>query len=244
MFEIFLVTVLGLIIGSYVAALTWRMPRGIKISKGRSICPNCRKKISWFDNIPVISFFLLRGRCRSCKKKISFRYPLIELSASLVFVSLFLKFGLTIDLLYLYFLSICLISVFIVDLEEMLIPDEFVFAGLVTTVVYLLLLNPQNLFPYLLSGFAASLFFLLIYFLTKGKGMGLGDVKLALLLGLVLGSRLTIQALFFAFVIGAIVGIIMLIFGKAHLKKPIAFGPFMIIGFYLSLFLSNIVYLL
>ena len=117
MFEVGLVFVLGLIVGSFIGALTWRMPRYESIKKGRSVCPKCRNKIRWFDNIPVLSFFLLGGRCRNCKKKISKRYPLIEFTTALLFVFLYIRFGISLEFVFHTLLSICLVTIFVIDIN-------------------------------------------------------------------------------------------------------------------------------
>ncbi len=237
-----LVLMLGLILGSFIAALTWRMPRNISIAKGRSFCPTCRKKIEWHDNIPVISFFLLTGRCRQCKAKISPRYALIELGTALLLGILLYKFGLTLEFVYYAFLSLFLVSIFVIDLEHMLIPDELVFSGLGVVISYVSIFNFSLLPLHLLAGGIAAVFFLLVTYITKGAGMGLGDAKLALLLGSIVGPYMALYMFTLGFVLGAIIGIFLIILGKAKLKKPIPFGPFMILGFFVSLLLTNVVY--
>ncbi len=244
MFElvIFLVLSIGLIIGSFIAALTWRMPRNVSIAKGRSFCPQCRKKINWYDNIPVISFFLLGGRCRNCKLKISPRYPAIELSTAIVYGILLYKFGISFEFVYYAFLSTLLIAIFVIDLEHMLIPDKLVFLGILASLCYLTLFNFPLLFLYLTAGFVAAVFFLFVTFVTAGKGMGLGDAKLAILIGSIVGPYIALYTFTLSFVVGAVIGIFLVVIGKAKLKKPIPFGPFMILGLFISLLLTNVIY--
>jgi prepilin signal peptidase PulO-like enzyme (type II secretory pathway) len=221
--QFLLLSVLGLVFGSFISALTWRYPRGISVSKGRSICPRCKKQIAWFDNIPLVSFILLGGKCRNCKKPISWRYPLTELATAIGF----LLIGLNIY----YLLIFCILeSIFIIDLENKIIPDSFVFWGVLIAVLYTLYSIPSTLLPSLFAGFSAASLLLLIHLFTKGRGMGLGDVKFAVLGGLIIGEKLFLIWLFLAFLTGAFVGIILILGKKAGLKSQIAFGPFLVLA--------------
>jgi prepilin signal peptidase PulO-like enzyme (type II secretory pathway) len=221
--QFLLLSVLGLVFGSFISALTWRYPRRISVTKGRSICPRCKKQIAWFDNIPLVSFILLGGKCRNCKKPISWRYLLTELATAVGF----LLIGLNIY----YLLIFCiLLSIFIIDLENKIIPDSFVFWGVLIAVLYTLYLVPSTLLPSLFAGFSAASLLLLIHLFTKGRGMGLGDVKFAVLGGLIIGEKLFLIWLFLAFLTGAFVGIILILGKKAGLKSQIAFGPFLVLA--------------
>lgn len=231
-----LLIVLGLVVGSFIGALSYRLPRGIGISSGRSLCDACGKKVSWYDNVPLFSFLVLRGKCRDCVKEISLRYPAIELSTALVFVLLGLDFP---KLL----VASLLIVIFVVDLEQQIIPDSLVFLLLVVSLAIHLFAYSPNLFLNLFSGLAASIFFLFLYFITKGRGMGLGDVKLAIPLGVFLGQK-TLDWLFLTFIIGGIVALFLILLGKAHLKQKIAFAPFMIIGFLVIMLFGEMIKIL
>ena len=220
--------ILGLVFGSFISALTWRYPRKISIKKGRSICPKCRKQVAWFDNIPILSFILLGGKCRNCKKPISWRYPAIELMMGMGFVLI------GFNIFYLIIFCI-LVSIFVIDLENKIIPDSFVFWGIVIVFLYILSVAPNSLLPFLFSGFFAATLLLTIHLITKGRGMGLGDVKFAVLGGLVTGQRLFLIWLLLAFLTGAVVGIILILGKKAGLKSQIAFGPFLVLAIPLAL---------
>ena len=224
-----LVFALGLIFGSFANVLIWRLPQGKNLG-GRSICPRCKKKILWFDNLPLLSFFLLQGRCRECKEKISLRYPMVELLTGLVFVLLYLKFGLSYEFIFFGLTSILLISIFVIDLTNQIIPDELVFFGIILSVLFNL--SFVNLF----SGFLAALFLLIIHFVTSGRGMGLGDVKFAVFGGMVVGLNHVFYWLTLAFLTGAIVGCILILGRKAKLKSKIAFGPFLVLALFLVIF--------
>lgn len=239
----FLIFILGLIFGSFAAALTWRYPRRISIKKGRSICPNCKKQIKWSDNIPLLSFAALKGRCRNCKKPISWRYPLIELSTAIGF-TIIGHFATTLQggslngistLLFSLTIFVILLSIFVVDLENQVIPDSFVFFGTIVSVIYYLLSNFTFLLSNIFVGFTAASLMMLIHLITRGRGMGLGDVKFAFFGGLIVGPKLFLIWLLLAFLTGAVVGTILIIARKAHLKSQIAFGPFLILAIPLTL---------
>lgn len=222
--------IIGLIFGSFFAALSYRLPREISISKGRSMCPRCKSPISWYDNIPLFSYIFLWGKCRHCKKLISPRYFIIELATAIGF---FFVGSLGYDLIHTLFLLIIfsiLVLIFVIDLEHQIIPDSLVFTGIFVTFAKLIIVDNQGIYQGFVSGLFAATFLLIVHLLTKGKGMGLGDVKFAILGGLLMGPKLTPVWLFLAFLTGAIVGIILILGRRAGLKDKIAFGPFLIVG--------------
>jgi prepilin signal peptidase PulO-like enzyme (type II secretory pathway) len=219
---------LGLFWGSFLSVFSYRYPRNLQFISGRSVCPRCRSKISWFDNIPLVSFILLRGRCRHCKNKISWRYPLIELATGIGFALI----GLNPILLAL--LSI-LIVIFVIDLEHQIIPDTLVFAGLILSLFTIQGVPFDNFF----SGFLFSFLLLLIHLLTRGRGMGLGDVKFAVFAGVLLGLKIGFVWLFLAFLTGAIAAIILVLWRAKSFKDKIAFGPFLVIAIPLSIWLKD-----
>lgn len=244
-FLTFLIAILGLVFGSFISSITWRIPKAKTIFFDRSICPKCKKRISFFDNIPLISYLILGAKCRNCKKRISIRYPLIELSSMIGFLSLFFVFkGYPLLLLLtVYVLFLVTLTIFIIDLERQIIPDNLVFILFLLFILksYFLSaqagLNPNSeniIWDNIFFGFTASLFLLFLHLVTKGKGMGLGDVKLALPLGFLLGGLPAYYFMFYSFLTGAIVGIILILAKKASFGQRIAFGPFMIIGFWIS----------
>lgn len=236
--------ILGLIFGSYLTSLTWRIGRTkFKIWQNRSICPNCKNPIKWFDNIPLLSFFLLKGKCRSCKKPISIRYPLIELSTALVFLLIGWMYNSRISLIIImwrywlgwvaliFFLiaAVILIAVFVVDFERLIIPDELVFLLSLSSVFLLFDSRDGLLFDHLFWAGAASTFVLGLNIITLGKGMGLGDAKLIMVLGLLTGE--SVVMIFFAgALLGAVVGLILIVFKRASFGRPVPFGPFLILA--------------
>ncbi len=252
-----LVLVLGLIVGSFLGALTYRIPRGISISDGRSFCPRCKKTIAWYDNIPLVSYIILGGRCRNCRSKISIRYPLIELTTSvLIFLTYvqaiacigadknivceyFSRFGWW-SLPYLWIMIILLVAIFIVDLEKKIIPDEFSLSLFVLAVVGIVIGGFDDFYLRVLFGFLVASFLLFLHLLTGGRGMGLGDVKLALFAPVVLGDwRNVFVWISGSFLVGAVVGTVLIALRRGSFGKPIAFSPFMVISFLLVMFLSD-----
>ena len=227
-----IVLALGLVIGSFLNVVVYRLPRGLGFVRGRSFCPKCKHKINWFDNVPVISFLILKGHCRFCGKRISWQYPLVELLTGVLFYLSYLS-----HLSFLSCLFICgLIVIFFVDLEHQIIPDEIVIPLSILFLVYFLMTNPQLLITnYLITALISFLFLYFIFLLTKGKGMGFGDVKLAFLMGLVLGFPKIVVAFYLAFLTGAFVGVILILLSRAKLKQKIAFGPFLVFGTIFSL---------
>jgi prepilin signal peptidase PulO-like enzyme (type II secretory pathway) len=216
--------IFGLIFGSFITALSYRYLKRISNIKGRSFCDNCKKQLGWRDNIPLLSYILLNGKCRNCKTKISLRYPIIELATGIGFVLI----GLQIIPLILF----CMLEIiFIIDLENQVIPDLFIFLGILVSIYNL----QFTIFNNLLAGFLAALFLLLIHITTRGRGMGLGDVKFAVLGGMIVGLPLFPVWLFVAFLTGAATGIILIIGKKAGLKSKIAFGPFLVISIPITL---------
>lgn len=239
--------ILGLIFGSFVSAISWRIPRGISFVRGRSICPKCKRYIRWYDNIPFFSYLFLGGRCRNCKKKISVRYPLIELFTAIGFVLIFYPFkGLPLQgvysiwqMIFLLAIFLILLTIFVIDLENQIIPDSLVFTGIGFVFLYSLFFIHNSFFSTAFSGFLSASFLLLIHLVTKGRGMGLGDVKFAIFGGMITGLKLMPVWLFLSFLTGAVTGIILILVGRAKMKTKIAFGPFLVLGIGLALLFGN-----
>ena len=232
--------VFGLVFGSFLNVVIYRLKTRQNIVFGGSFCPECKTRLSWYDLIPLLSFIYLRGRCRYCHKKISWQYPIVELISGLLWVLVFYKFGISlINIYYLFVFSLFLVTA-VYDFKWRIIPDKIVYPAIVIALIYNLF-NTLSLFV----AFAAFLFFFLIFYFSSGRAMGLGDAKLALLIGLFLNPLSAVVAFALAFVIGAVSGIILIGLGKKTLKSQIAFGPFLVLGatiaFFLSDFISNFV---
>ncbi len=229
--------VLGLIIGSFLNVVIWRVPRGESIVSPPSACPSCGHEIRVYDNIPVVSWLILRGKCRDCGAPISGRYPLVELGTGALFAIMAARFGLSWELpAYLYLAAISVVLA-LIDLDVKRLPNVIVMPSYV--VAGLLLLLPAVLMPnwpdYLnawLGAAALFAFYFLLAFIYPA-GMGFGDVKLAGVLGLYLGWLgwgPVIVGGFLGFLLGAVVGIGILLTRKGGRKTAIPFGPFMLAG--------------
>ena len=239
-----LILILGLLIGSFLNVLIDRLPKGEQLLKGRSRCDFCKKTLRWFELIPLFSFLLQHGRCLRCHKKLSIQYPLVELATGIGFVVLYFlsSHNLTVLLSYSLIFS-SLLVIFVSDLKYQIIPDSMVVVGILGVILQGDSLQfPQGVTLWI-SAFVASLLFYLIWVITKGKSMGFGDVKLAFLLGLLLGYPKIVVALYTAFLTGATLGVILILKGKRTLKSKIAFGPFLIAGTLIALLWSDIILL-
>lgn len=225
-----LLFVLGLVFGSFFSAISWRIPRDISFVKGRSICPVCKKQIAWYDNIPLLSFVFLLGKCRHCHKRISIRYPITELVTGVGFLLIGTLQADPITVFYNLSIFSILVIIFVIDFEHQIIPDSLVFLAIFMSFGYLLIKDSPNMFLNVLSGLIASVFLLILNVATKGRGMGLGDVKFAVFAGMFLGPNLLFIWFLVAFLTGALVGIILILGKRAGLKDHIAFGPFLILS--------------
>lgn len=241
----YLLFFLGLSIGSFLNVLIYRLPNGLRLA-GRSICPHCKKKIAWHDNIPLLSFVLLRGKCRQCRSPIGWQYPAVELATGVLFVLVFLLLGIKnqelrimdlVTLGYYLFIISALIAIFFADLRYGIIPDKIVYPLIVLSLVYLLLIHYSLFITHFLSAFGAFAFLLLLFLITRGRGMGFGDVKLAFLIGLFLGFPKIVIVLYVAFLTGAAVSLILVLWGKKKFSGgTIPFGPFLVFGAFVAFF--------
>jgi len=249
MFNIF-IFIFGLVIGSFLNCVIYRLEKKQSFLKGRSYCPHCKHILSWQDLIPVFSFLILGGKCRYCGKKISLQYPLVELFTGLLFVFLLnyelgirnyeiFNFNFIFNFLFLILNSLFLILIFVYDLKHYIIPDKVIYPAIAIALIYNLILNSQFIIHNSISAFGAAAFFLAIVLISRGKWMGVGDIKLALLIGLLLGYPKALLALFLAFLIGAIIGLGLIILKKKTIKSELPFGPFLILGIYLALFFGE-----
>lgn len=251
MFSYLFITILGLIVGSFLSMLTYRLPRNLSL-KGRSYCAKCKQTIPWFLNIPIFSYLFLGAKCANCKARISLRYPLIELFTALAFVStLFLwsqrslgvielqntlgDFALPFYLL----LTTFYVAIFITDLERKIIPDQLLVLMGGMVVIFVLLLPPPQIYSRLLSGAVSFCFFLLIYLLSRGRGMGFGDVKMVPIIAVFLGLEASLIWLFISFLLGGVLGLLLLLFGLARFGKPIPFGPYLLFCAYITFFFGE-----
>ncbi|NMB56321.1 prepilin peptidase [Candidatus Beckwithbacteria bacterium] len=245
----------GLMVGSFLAVVVYRETKDIEKNidgqrtfldflpswvKGRSYCDFCHKQLSWYENIPLLSFLIQKGKCRKCGKAIPSNYFLIELLTGLEFVWIywliqrliffeqlegmhsFLVLGFW---LFIFSLSFALA---LIDFKTQILPDSLIIVGVGVSLLRLFI---TGRWEFILSALGLFLFYLFLYLITQGKGIGFGDVKLGLFVGLTVGWwQWTIVATFLAFLLGSLVGVILIIAKKKQMKSAIAFGPFMLLG--------------
>ena len=214
----------GAVVGSFLNALIYRIPRKISIYKRRSFCPKCNHQLAWYDLIPILSYILLKGKCRYCGNKISPRYLIVEIITALYFSFSFLIFGYSIYYIESIFFFSVLLVISLIDLEFMEIPDSLIVVGIVVEILFMIL--KKNYIPSLLGMFIPPLIFALIILISKG-GMGGGDFKYSFFLGLTLGFPKVIPWFILSFILGFFPAIYLLISKKKGRKSPIPFGPFM-----------------
>ena len=234
--------VYGLIIGSFLNAWAWRLAHGEKITAGRSHCPHCGAQIRAYDNVPLVSWLILRGRCRDCGAPISWRYPLGEALTAALFAAVAVADGLSWLLVpHLLFVS-ALMLVSQVDLEKKIIPDIVILPVAALGLPLMIVLGSAPWWQWPLAGLGAAGFLFLIsevYFRIRHvEGMGFGDVKLALCMGVYLGPAV-VPALFLGFLGGAVVGVILIGGRRGDGKTAIPFGPFLAAGAILALFFGG-----
>ncbi len=234
----FFIFLLGLAVGSFLNCIIYRLETGQSFLRGRSFCPHCSHQLNFWDLIPVFSFLMLRGRCRYCHQKISWQYPLVEMATGLLFLSIF-NFQFSI---FNFIIVPFLIIIFVYDLKHYIIPDRVIYSAIGIAFLYQLFeiwnFGNWDLFRIWDLGFGIlpAFFFLAIILLSKGRWMGLGDFKLAILMGLILGFPNILVALFSAFFFGAIIGVGLIISGKKTLKSEVPFGPFLVTSTFIALF--------
>lgn len=274
-------TLLGTAVGSAINAAVYRLRHHLPYFWTRSICPNCKETLSPLELIPIVSYIFLRGKCKSCKQRISLRYPAVEIATGILFAANYIYFFGLVDfrwdlanftsfLVRLIFITV-LMLIFVYDLMYMEIPDQVVVPGIVIALIadmaqiaasfwefrtltaslpigQTLLSNPTFLkmhlwtdysSPYvygLLAGIVLAVIFYVIVLLSKERAMGGGDIKLALLLGLVLPWPLLVPALYVGFVIGAVVGLLVMAIGRGKMRTLIPLAPFLVTGAWAAMY--------
>ncbi|MEI8360628.1 MAG: prepilin peptidase [bacterium] len=237
----------GLVIGSFLNALIWRLHSGESMMD-RSRCPKCHQVIAWYDNLPVVSYLLLNAKCRHCKKNIHWQYPVVEMTTAILYILSIMAFrdmlsSLNLDLLFnvlrVWFVIAVMIIVFVYDLRWYIILDKVIFVAAIVLSIFWLIdnlllrsnFNIYSFLPLLLAVISGFGFFWLQYVISKGKWIGGGDVKLGIVIGLALPlAGHTIAAIFLAYMLGAIFGIGLIVFGKKSLGSKLPFGTFLAVS--------------
>ncbi len=225
--------IFGLFIGSFLNVCIYRIPKEESIVWPGSHCPQCGQAVKPWDNIPVLSYILLRGRCRSCRIRISPRYPLVELLSGLICLGMLYKFGPTLSFIIYYIWAAALLVVTFIDLDYQIIPDRISLGGIVIGLICVYFLPIGYKDALIGLGLGAGGLMAVIYgyyFLTGKQGMGGGDVKLLGMIGVFIGWQGVIFTIFMASLIGSIVGVSWMLYKGKDMKAAIPFGPFLALG--------------
>jgi leader peptidase (prepilin peptidase)/N-methyltransferase len=238
-----IVFIFGAVIGSFLNVCIYRISRSKSIVKPNSFCPNCEKPIEFYDNIPIVSYVLLGGKCRNCGVRISKRYPFVELMTAVVFLMIYRRWGLSYELFFQMFFVSLLITISFIDYDFQIIPDILSIGGLVVGLI-ISFMRPNYRFLDALYGalLGGGLLFIIAsgyQLIAKREGMGGGDIKLLAMLGSFIGINGVIFSMFIGSVIGSIVGIPLMLIKKEDTKYAIPFGPFLSMSAVLYLFVGT-----
>ncbi len=233
-----LVFIYGLLIGSFLNVVIYRLPENKSIVFPGSHCFNCNTRLKVVDLIPVLSWVFTKGKCRYCGEKVSWQYPLVELITAILFLLLFLNFGFSVRFFILLLLISVLIVCSVIDLKYKIIPNKITYPSIIIALILSFILNHITF----ISSFIGILIpggLLLLLALLYGKGLGMGDVKLVAVIGAVLGWQFTLLGIFIGSFFGAIIGITLMITGVIDRRTRIPFGPLISIGIIISIFYGH-----
>jgi leader peptidase (prepilin peptidase)/N-methyltransferase len=259
--------IVGTFLGSFLNVCIYRVPNGISIVHPRSHCISCKTPLRFYNNIPVISFLLLRGRCKNCNATISPRYLIVEILSGIICVLSVWEFGITLQTLFYLIFLFCLVVVTFIDIEHMIIPNVITIPGILIGLVYgvirtdwgnlTIFLTDSNAHPYkmasiivsqpafdsifgaILGGGLLYIIALIYLILRKREGMGMGDVKLLAMIGAFLGWKSIIYVTLISSVLGTIVGIAIIVYKRGDIRYALPFGPFLSLAAALYLFISE-----
>ena len=236
--NVILIFILGLIVGSFSNVCIYRIPRNESMIYPASHCPKCRSSIKPIDNIPLLSYILLKGKCRNCGSKISIQYPVVEFLTGIIYIFIFLIYGLTLQSLIYIILSSALIIIAFIDLNEQIVPDIISLPGIVIGLIlsffvpYISFIN--SVLGVVVGGGIILVIGLVGSVIFKKEAMGGGDVKLAAMIGAFLGWKYTIISLFLGFFLGALVGIFLILSKIKSKEDMVPFGPFIALGSFIT----------
>lgn len=228
--------ILGLLIGSFLNVLIYRVPRGEDFMFSRSHCTSCGYVLKWYDLIPLLSYIAIGGKCRKCKTKISIMYPLVELINALAYGFIYYINGLNVFSLLCMLMFSTLLVISIIDYKEMIIPNEFIIFILIVAIAYTV--YDGNYLSHIIGFFIVSVILLIINILSKG-GIGMGDVKLMAVGGLLVGTANVLASFVIASVVAALIGVLLLLSKKKKRDAKIPFGPFLAFGLMAVLLFGN-----
>ena len=233
--------IIGLSIGSFLNVVIFRIDDLRSIWKSRSHCMNCKKILSWYDLIPFFSFVLLKTKCRYCGTKISWQYPIVEIGTALVFVLLYLTFGISWALIFYLIVFSLLIVVFVIDLKTQMTPETFVWAALILTILGGWYFGGFGFLNMIYGALVGGGLLAILVYVSGEKWMGAGDIKIGLILGALTGYPVAFFGLFLAFILGAVVGLIYIKLRQKTIKESLPFAPFLIFSTLAALIFGNAV---
>jgi len=229
--------IIGAVVGSFINVCIYRIPRKESLLWPPSHCPHCGKKIKFYDNIPIISFIILRGRCRYCGERISLQYPLVEALTALLFLGFYIKFRLSLEYLKFVLFTVALVCISGIDIREKAIPDIVVLPSILLGAIMSIILKDMALWNLLAGIFGGALFLFIVRIVSskiiKREALGEGDITLIAMIGAYTGIYGVYISILAGSIVGSIVGIILL-FKK---QREIPFGPFLSLGAVLAVFL-------
>ncbi len=224
---------MGAAVGSFLNVVIYRLPLRMSLAWPASACPSCKRPLSWYENIPIVSYTLLGGKCRTCRTPLTIRYPIVELLCALMFLGAWWLYGPTLLLASRLLLGCALIALFAIDLEHYILPDAITLAGIGVGFALSFFTEP---------GWLSSVIGILIgggflwaiaegyYRIRHEEGMGFGDVKMLAMVGAFLGWKLTIVTMIMASISGSVVGLAMIVSGRGNMKYALPFGTFLALG--------------
>ena len=227
------VLVLGLLVGSFLNVCIYRLPRRESLNWPGSHCTACQRPLSWYENVPLVSWLALRGRCRTCRTAISGTYPIVEAVTGAIFIAAFALYGFTLLFAVRVAFACAMVVLFVIDLRHRILPNVITVPGIVCGLAVSLWLPPGWLSSLLGALAGGGVLFLVgeVYYRTRGvEGMGMGDVKMLAMIGAFLGWPLMVLTLILASFSGAVIGGVMIASGRGGMKAALPFGTFLAIG--------------
>jgi len=225
--------VFGSTIGSFLNVCIYRLPRRLSIVRPRSACPHCQRELAWYENLPIVSYLVLRGRCRSCRGAISARYPIVEALTAAMFAGATWYYGPSLLLVSRLVFGCALIVLFAIDLEHYILPNVITVPGIVVGFAFSLFTEPgwvDSLIGIAVGGGALWAIFEAYRLIRHEDGLGFGDVKMLAMIGAFIGWRLTLMALTAASFIGSLLGLALILSGRGNMKSALPFGTFLAVG--------------
>lgn len=227
--------ILGIFFGSFLNVIIYRFPKMKDIFLGRSYCPKCKKTIPFYDLVPLVSYLMLGGKCRFCRKSISIQYPTIEIATGLLFALAYYISGFNLSLIFYLPIFMLLVLIFIYDLKHLEIPEVFSWLFLALAILAGLLTNIYSIDSFLLGGLVGGGILGILVGISDERWMGSGDIKIGLGFGFLLGYPGALLFLFLSFIIGAVFGVVAILVKKGKLKSQIPFAPFLIVSAIITL---------